>query len=307
MGPDPAPGVGPDLVIAGAARSGTSFLAARLAEHPAIDAGSIKEPNYFSRQRDKGLDWYDSLFQSRRTGLLRMDASVSYTYPLYADALTTLQAETHDPFVVYLVRDPVPRAVSHYLYYRHYFKQEPAETFGAALRSNPLYAGASDYQRWIADLQAAFGRDRVLVVPFAAATKALEEVAGQICSALGLPPMPDPDTGAAAHQNNVVTFRHPALRWASRTLRRSRFYPLVRAKLGAGRLRRLRSVVTKDTTLPPAAEVLASIDAGQATELRDLERRSDAAVRSAVAEQDARLGLTWLTYWTTPNAVPTAP
>lgn len=300
----PARAVTPDLVIVGAARSGTSFLAAQLSAHPGIDAGSIKEPNYYSRHRERGESWYDDLFAPRTSGLLRMDASVSYTYPQYPDALGALAAGDGDPYVVYLVRDPVPRAVSHYLYYKHYFKQEHAETFGEALRSNPLYAGASDYEVWLSRLTATFGADRLLVVPFAAATKAVDAVAAQISSALGLPPMPEPDPDAGDHQNNVVTFKHPALRFASRKLRRSRFYPLLRQRLGAGRLRQVRSLVTKDTTLPSTAEVLAEIDSGQADDLRALERRCDVAVRAALAEQDARLGLAWSAYWTTPDAVP---
>ncbi len=301
-----APGAGPELVIAGAARSGTSFLAAALAAHPDIDPGSLKEPNYYSRHPDRGAEWYDALFHPRRPGLLRMDASVSYTYPLFPAALEALAAATTDPYVVYLVRDPVPRAVSHYLYYRHYFHQEQAETFGAALRSNPLYAGASDYEEWIGRLTATFGTERVLVVPFAAATKATDEVAAHICAAVGIGPMPDAEATAGAHQNNVVTFKHPALRFASRRLRRSRFYPVVRERLGASRLRRMRSLVTKDTALPSVAEVLATIDAEQAEQLRDLERRGDIAVRRALLEQDARLAVSWSAYWTTPAAVPQA-
>lgn len=301
--PAPAHAVAPDLVVVGAARSGTSFLAAQLSVHPHIDPGSIKEPNYYSRHLDRGDAWYGELFAPRTPGLLRMDASVSYTYPQYPGALAALAATGGDPYVVYLVRDPVPRAVSHFLYYKHYFRQEHAETFGAALRDNPLYLGASDYELWLERLTTTFGRDRLLVVPFAAATTAPDAVAAQICSALGLPPMPEPDPDAGNHQNNVVTFKHPALRFASRKLRRSRFYPLVRERLGAGRLRQVRSLVTKDTALPSTAEVLAGIDAGQAEDLRALERRCDTAVRAALAEQDARLDLSWSSHWTTPDAL----
>ncbi|MBA3524892.1 MAG: sulfotransferase [Geodermatophilaceae bacterium] len=304
--PTPTRSAAPDLVIVGAARSGTSFLAAQLSTHPRIDPGSVKEPNYYSRHLDRGDSWYDDQFGPRAPGVLRMDASVSYTYPQFPDALSALAGTGNDPYVVYLVRDPVPRAVSHYLYYKHYFKQEHAETFGEALRNNPLYVGASDYEAWLRRLSSTFGTDRLLVVPFAAATKAADAVAAQICSALGLPPMPEPDPDAGDHQNNVVTFKHPALRFASRKLRRSRFYPLVREKLGAGRLRRVRSLVTKNTALPSAAEVLAGIDAGQAEQMRALERRCDIAVRAALAEQDARLGLSWSAYWTTPDALPRA-
>ena len=47
---------GPDLVIAGAARSGTSFLAAQFENHPEIDPGKVKEPNYYSRNLGRGSE-----------------------------------------------------------------------------------------------------------------------------------------------------------------------------------------------------------------------------------------------------------
>src|SRR3712207_3523080 len=51
-GSTPATPLGyPDIVLAGAARSGTTFLAARLSRHPAIDGGAVKEPDFFSKDR----------------------------------------------------------------------------------------------------------------------------------------------------------------------------------------------------------------------------------------------------------------
>lgn len=283
-------------MIAGAARSGTSYLAAQLAGHPRIDPGSVKEPNYYSRSYDRGPDWYSGLFAPRVEGVLRMDASVSYTFPHFPEALDRLAAEDTVRLVVYVVRDPVPRAVSHYLYHRYYFKQEDAADFGTALRTNPLYAGASDYRRWITDLEERFGTDRLLVVPFATATGGRADA--QVCSMLGLPP-PDVATEQSAeqHRNNVVTFKNEAFRRASRTLRRSRFYPVVREKIGADRLRRLRSLVTREAPLPTAAEALASCTPAQRTELDELASGSRAAVVEHLLAQDQRLGLTWSAAW----------
>lgn len=292
-----------DFAIVGAARSGTSFIAAQLSAHPHIDAGSIKEPNFFSRNYERGFEWYDSLFQPRRPGLLRMDASVSYTYPQYSEALSRVADAAQKPYVIYLVRDPIPRAVSHYLFYRHYFRRESAHSFGATLQTNGLYVGASDYRRWIDQLYATFPREQVLIVPFQAVTAAEDTVTSQICAALGLRP-PEVEPSASAHRNNVVTFRHPALRLASRTLRRSSLYPAVREHIGAGRLRRLRALVTKDAVLPTTSEVLSSCTPDQKERLRELQVRSHIAVTSALDDQDARLNLDWARLWTMSDAMP---
>ncbi|CAN5138627.1 hypothetical protein BH20ACT5_BH20ACT5_07840 [soil metagenome] len=286
---------GPDLVIAGAARSATSFLAAQLGAHPRIDPGSVKEPNFFSRHLDRGVEWYDGLFGPRATGVLRMDGSVSYTYPQFPEALGRLAAAAPGALLVYVVRDPLPRAVSHYHLQRHYFQREPAPDFGAALRTNDLYAGASDYQHWLNAIYGVYPAEQVLVVPFDAVARG--DAAAQVCAQVALPPPPVREQEAAAMKNNVVAFRHQTLRVASRTLRRSRLYPAVRARLGAQRLRRLNALVTRSTVLPTVAEALATCAPEQLRELRELEERSRAAVRSCLREQDARTGLDWLAYW----------
>lgn len=284
-----------DLVIAGAARSGTSFLAAQLSSHPNIDAGSVKEPNFFSRNYERGIEWYDGLFQRRSDDLIRMDASVSYTFPHFPDALDRLATHAPGAQVVYVVRDPIPRAVSHYLHNRHYFKQETAPDFATAIRENQLYAGAGDYRHWLDALHERFPLDQVLVVPFAAVTKG--GIAAQVCARLKLVPPPMQEQQAQAHRNNVVSFKHEAFRVASRKLRRSRFYPAVRERLGANRLRKLRSLVTRPTSLPSVEDALASCSPEQLSELHDLEQRSWAAVTAALAEQDDRIGLRWSPYW----------
>ena len=89
MDKDP-PSTGPDVAVVGAARSGTTYLAAQLAAHPMIDAPAVKEPNFYSRYLDKGEAWYDDLFPPRAPGHLRLDASVSYTFPHFPDALAAL-------------------------------------------------------------------------------------------------------------------------------------------------------------------------------------------------------------------------
>src|SRR6476646_2698241 len=117
-------GGGPDVVIIGAARSGTSFLSATLGRHPGIDAGSVKEPNFYSSRWSKSPEWYDHLYQPRKLGLLRVDASVSYTYPQHPAALERVRAANPDVLVVYTMREPLAKLVSHYQLFRYYYGQQ---------------------------------------------------------------------------------------------------------------------------------------------------------------------------------------
>ena len=105
-------GRGPDLAIVGSARSGTTFLAAQLAEHPSIDAGAVKEPNFFSREYGRGHEWYESLYEPRREGVYRLDASTSTTFPQFPEALSRLAAAAADAFVVRVPERSAWRAVT---------------------------------------------------------------------------------------------------------------------------------------------------------------------------------------------------
>ncbi|MDQ3734142.1 MAG: sulfotransferase domain-containing protein [Actinomycetota bacterium] len=283
-----------DLVIAGAARSGTSYLAAQLSAHPNIDPGSLKEPNFFSRNYERGVQWYDGLFQPRNEGLLRMDASASYTFPQFPEALDRLADHAPAALVVYVVRDPIPRAVSHYLYHRYYFKQELAADFATAMRTNPIYTGSSDYGHWLGALADRFPRAQILVVPFSAVASGA--AATYLCERMHLSPLESTEA-AEAHKNNVVTFKNEGFRRASRILRRSRFYPKVREYLGANRLRKVRSLVTREAALPSTAEAVATCNPEQLRELAELEANSRKAAADWLTEQDERLGLNWLTDW----------
>jgi hypothetical protein len=286
----------PDVVIAGAARCGTSFLAAQLSEHPAIDGGAVKEPEYFSRQFHRGPEWYESLFQPRREGLLRLDASMSYTSPRYPEALGRLADMSPDAFAVYAVRDPLHRAVSHYRLLSQYFTYERQDTFGDAIRANPVYLGASDYDRWLTDLHAAFSADRVLVAPFAVTTRG-DELTTVLYGLLGLDPLPSHSREVHRHQNEVVEFRHDAVLRARRLLKRSGAYPWLRRRLGQHGMRRLRTVLTRRADPLPTDVALDSCDDQQKADIHRLVKASNRAVSTALRAQDARLGLDWARAW----------
>ncbi len=289
----PVSSTGPDLVLAGAARSGTSSLAAQLGAHPDIDAGKIKESNYFSREFDRGPDWYESLYAERRGGLMRLDASTSYTSPQFPKALSRLAEAAPDVLVIYAVRQPTERALSHYLLRRHYFQNEHASDFGAALDESALYPDTSDYSRWIPALRETFSDERLLVVPFEVITGNAAAVTAEICGHLGLAPPPDTQAHGSLHRNHVVQYRNDLARTAARTLRQSPAYPWLRNLLGAGRTRKFRGLLTRQAQLPSTDEAMASCDATQLEMLRALDRRAGATVREYLRTQDQRLGLSW--------------
>lgn len=287
---------GPDLVVAGAARCGTSYLAASLTAHPAIDGGAVKEPNFFSREYSRGFDWYDGLFEPRRAGLVRLDASMSFTVPQHPESLGLLAAASPDAFVIYAVRDPLVRAVSHYRLLRHYKAREEAATFGEAIRTNPVYLGASDYERWLSEIFERFPRDRVLVAPFELVTGG-DEVTTVVFEQLGLPSHHADDVRVGAYRNEVVEFRSGAVRSLRRLASWTGTYPVIRRRLGPDRMRRLRARATRTPEPLPVPVALGSCTSEQRAEIQALVSRSCSAVTAALRAQDDRLGLGWASAW----------
>ncbi len=290
-------GPGPDLVIAGAARSGTSYLASLLAGHPAIDPGAVKEPNYFSRETHRGDRWYDALYQPRRAGRIRMDASMSYTFPQFPEALSRLSDAAPCATVIYAVREPVSRALSHYQLHRDYFRIDDAPHFGAALQANRVYAGASNYERWLPELTEHFPGGRLIVVPFKLTTTAGIHVAAVICRALGIDPLPDDALRDDIHRNDVVAIRSNAVLRARRLIRRSGAYPWFRQTVGVDRLRRLRFHLTRPVVRESLEEALQSCSPPQLRELDRLYVNTRSVVLQALGDQDQASGLDWSDAW----------
>ena len=109
----------PDFLVIGAMKCGTSTLAAQLAAQPGIYMTRPKEPNFFSDDAiyERGLQWYESLFDGASPGDLKGEASTHYTkLPTYPETLPRMHRVLSAPRLVYVIRDPIDRAVSHYIH-----------------------------------------------------------------------------------------------------------------------------------------------------------------------------------------------
>jgi hypothetical protein len=109
----------PDFLIIGAMKSGTSTLAAQLSEQGGIFMATPKEPNFFSDDDifARGLDWYAALFEAADPGDLKGEASTHYTkLPTYPETLDRARAVLEAPRLVYMIRNPIDRAVSHFIH-----------------------------------------------------------------------------------------------------------------------------------------------------------------------------------------------
>ncbi len=133
----------PNFLIIGAPRSGTTTLYESLKQHPQIFLSPVKEPMFFlldgepahfpgpkNPQGVRGINQYQSLFQGAKTEKAIGEASPCYLFSSKA----TLGIKQHIPdarFIV-ILRNPVDRAYSHFLFHRME-GTEPLEDFEAAM------------------------------------------------------------------------------------------------------------------------------------------------------------------------------
>ena len=105
------------LVVIGAQRSGTTYLASLLEQHPdvAMARPSRPEPKVFLSDEAvrQGRDRYVARYFSHADGE-RILAEKSTSYIEDAAAPARVAAVLGDPFIVVMVRDPVSRAVSNW-------------------------------------------------------------------------------------------------------------------------------------------------------------------------------------------------
>lgn len=109
----------PDFLIIGAMKCGTSTLQNQLAAQNGVFMTTPKEPNFFSDDPvyAKGLGWYSALFDGAAPGDLKGEASTHYTkLPTYPQTLARMQQVVTAPKLIYMIRNPMQRAVSHYIH-----------------------------------------------------------------------------------------------------------------------------------------------------------------------------------------------
>tara|TARA_R110002096_G_scaffold377058_2_gene570935 strand:+ start:16262 stop:18241 length:1980 start_codon:yes stop_codon:yes gene_type:complete len=105
----------PDFIGIGAMRAGTTTLYNYCAGHPDIGVSKIKETDFFIQQKNwyRGLQWYKSLFSDQAK--IRGEFSPNYTKgSVFDDVPERIHAHLPQVKLIYIVRNPVDRAVSQY-------------------------------------------------------------------------------------------------------------------------------------------------------------------------------------------------
>lgn len=103
-----------NLVVPGAAKSGTSSLHEALNQHNKICMSVNKEPHYVCRAEEysKGMDFHNNLFSPEGDASVFGESSTGYM--IWPETIDRISRDLKNPKIILLLRHPVSRTVSHW-------------------------------------------------------------------------------------------------------------------------------------------------------------------------------------------------
>jgi hypothetical protein len=156
----------PSLVVIGAQKCGTTSLHYYLGLHPQISMAGAKELDFFVADRNwsRGVEWYKSHFT--RPTPVRGESSPAYSnHPWFPDVPRRMASILPDARLIYLVRDPIQRIISHYLQRLSLgFEQRALSEALADAGPSNLYLSRSLYHWQLQQFLPFYPLERILIV-----------------------------------------------------------------------------------------------------------------------------------------------
>jgi hypothetical protein len=181
-----------DFVVIGAMKCGTTALHHHLDRHPDLGLATAKELNFFFGDAPegagnswRGVEWYERQLPGRAA--LRGEASPGYTSPDHPEAAGRMARLAPRARLVYLVRDPLGRALSQYRHHRRDgTERRPLEEALVDPRSH--YVRRSLYAARLEPFLAEFPPRSVAVVHHDDLLRHTRDTVSAICRFLGVDP-----------------------------------------------------------------------------------------------------------------------
>ncbi len=213
-----------NFAIVGAMKSGTSTLHSLLASHHEVDLPAAKETNFFIEERNyhKGIEWYLSQFNdlTKKLGDASPNYSKAHIFPNVPERLYQHNPEIK---ILYIVRDPIERAVSHYkhLILRDEFNEDDflpgRDGYSNLLNTSRYFFQIEKYRKHFSD-------DNIHILDFKDLSKNLISVKKELQLILGLVEE-FPDYGTI-HKNSSDVAARKSLMYIK--LKRSNIYNQIR-------------------------------------------------------------------------------
>jgi len=197
----------PNFFIIGAPKAATTSLSSLLEQHPEAGISRVKEPHFFSLDRNYKLGWEKYLaFFSHCAGKKAIgDASTSYCRIRY-NPMTVKRIQTHiaNPRIIYMVRHPIERMASAYVEHMGPQSGNSFTSINDAVRRQPMIIDSSRYWEVFDVFRSAFGTERVKVVWFEDYTADTISTFREVCRFLGIDDAVVPDLGKERRNSREI-------------------------------------------------------------------------------------------------------
>lgn len=157
----------PNLITIGATKSGTTSLHDYLDLHPQISMSEIKELDFFILEKNwpKGIEWYESNFAFTGETKIVGESSPNYSAcHMFSGVPERMYSVLPDVKLIYILRDPVDRIVSHYAHnYRRRIEHRAIFEVLTGLENNP-YVLWSKYYKQLEQYLVYFSQSAILIL-----------------------------------------------------------------------------------------------------------------------------------------------
>jgi len=153
----------PNYLIIGTGRAATTWVHECLSEHPNIFAAKDKEVNYFSKQYENGIDYYESKFKEAEGGDYLAIGEASPSYLSNENCPLRIYETIPNAKLIVILRNPIDRAYSQYLMFK---EDHEDKTFEEAINNRPGLVTDGLYFKHIQHYMKYFDSEQILVLFF---------------------------------------------------------------------------------------------------------------------------------------------
>ena len=233
----------PTFLVIGAMKGGTTSLCAYLAEHPEVYISEEKELHFFIDAGNwaRGRTWYEAQFASAGDAVARGEGSTTYAlWPNQDGVPERVVGMIPEIRIVYVVREPLSRVVSHYAH--DWAMGDERRSITDALTEDSAFVNGSRYTTQLARWLEHIPRSNLHVTTSEALRSDRAATVGRIQEFIGVDPSfvaPNLDT-----ESHLTAEKRRAVRPAFRRLWANPAYRSA-AKIAGPRVKQLAHRVTR--------------------------------------------------------------
>ena len=239
-----------DFIIIGAAKSATTWLQTQLQSDPAVYMPD-PELHYFSREYDRGQDWYLSHFTEEGLGRTVGEKSNSYLY--VPEAADRLHRDLPQVKLIAQLRNPVERAYSSYcmLFRRGEVGADIETHLNPSVSENMQILGSGNFASHLEPFIELYGRERLLILFFEGVLGDPQTQMSRVRTHLGLPPRPLAPEGREKVKDKTARLVPGRMR-----KRLGWMKPIVRPLRGTAPFEAARGLIARKTDYPQFTDEL---------------------------------------------------